>query len=443
MQENQTSNIAPIDPQVYAESLGADTRKKYRMFAYASTWFGCFTDVVMDNSAIIILYLAMLGGSESMIMLSTSLVGMVSMFLLIPTARIVDKLGAKRVINISCYIALTSYLMMASGAFFGGMGKYVAFTGCFIFCISKPLWMGAWMPLLSNILLPKERGDFFGFMRFSYYILSASILSLVGFAMGEKPPAWVLQTVIAMTGILVIGRIIFISKIKIPDHVEVKRNIRKSVKEALSNSSLVGFCIYICFISFAYMTVLPLPMLYLKKGLHCGDNIVQIISSVGIFGYVLGFFVYGKLVRQIGIRNMQFMIHTLFILIPLSFFFCGEKTPYVAEIAGVLLFFGNFAFACFYCAFSQETLSLAKPGNVPMSTALCQTYQMMGMGFSRVASSFLLLGGILSTSWNYGGFTFNNYQTIFLICASLGFFGLALVILLPSVIRNRDNYYNP
>ena len=117
MQENQTSNIAPIDPQVYAESLGADTRKKYRMFAYASTWFGCFTDVVMDNSAIIILYLAMLGGSESMIMLSTSLVGMVSMFLLIPTARIVDKLGAKRVINISCYIAMASYLMMASGAF--------------------------------------------------------------------------------------------------------------------------------------------------------------------------------------------------------------------------------------------------------------------------------------------------------------------------------------
>ena len=116
MQENLTSTTAPVDPQAYAQSLGADTRKKYRIFAYASTWLGCFTDVVMDNSAIIILYFALLGGSESMIMLSTSLVGVVSMFLLIPTARVVDKLGAKRVINISCYIAMVSYLIMASGA---------------------------------------------------------------------------------------------------------------------------------------------------------------------------------------------------------------------------------------------------------------------------------------------------------------------------------------
>jgi len=440
----ETQNAAPADPQAYAESLGAATRKKYRTYAYASTWFGCFTDVVIDNSAILILYFAMLGGSESLIMLSTSLVGIVSMFLLIPTARIVDRLGAKRVINISCAIAMFSYLMMASGAFFGHeIGKIVAFAGCFIFCASKPLWIGAWMPLLSNILLPSERGDFFGFMRFTYYILTASVLSAVGFLMGENPPEWFLQAVIAATGLLVIGRIYFISKIKIPPHTPPKRNIAKSVREALSNSPLAGFCVYICFISFAYMTVLPLPMVYLKKGLHCGDNIVQIISSVGIFGYVLGFFVYGRLARAIGIRNMQFLIHALFIAIPLGFFFCGEKTPCAAEIAGALLFFGNFAFACFYCAFSQETLALAKPGNVPMSAAVCQTYQMAGMGFSRVASSFLLLGGILSGSWSYAGMEFNSYQTIFLICSALGIFALMMLVLLPSMFPEKDDFYNP
>ena len=441
MQENTQS---PIDPQSYAESLSDAQRKKYRMYAYASTWFGCFTDVVMDNSAVIILYLAMLGGSDTLIMLSTSLVGMVSMFVLIPTARIVDRLGAKKVINISCVIALVSYLIMASAALFPqGVGKVVAFGGCFLFCVSKPLWMGAWYPLLSNILQPQDRGNFFGFMRFSYYILSGGVLLTVGFYMGENPPAYFLQLVLAMTGLLVIGRIIFIAKIKIPPHVKTTRNIVKSVKDALSNSSLVGFCVYVCFLSFAYLTVLPLSMIYLKKGLECGDNIVQIITSIGIGGYVLGFFVYGKLVKTIGIRNMWLFIHALFIIIPLGFFFCSKTLPLATEIAGVLLFFGNFAFACFYCALSQDTLALAKPDNVPMSTAVCQTYQMMGMGFARCASAFLLLGGILSTGWEWCGIQFSHYQTVFLICAALAFFGLIMIFCLPSVIRNRTNYYNP
>ncbi len=80
----------------YVKTLSDETRRRYRLYAYASTWFGCFSDVVMDSSAIIILYIAALGGGNGMVMFSTSLVGIMSMFFLIPTSRSVDNLGINK-----------------------------------------------------------------------------------------------------------------------------------------------------------------------------------------------------------------------------------------------------------------------------------------------------------------------------------------------------------
>lgn len=428
----------------YVKTLSDETRRRYRLYAYASTWFGCFSDVVMDSSAIIILYIAALGGGNGMVMFSTSLVGIMSMFFLIPTSRLVDKLGIKKVIGIACYIAFASYLTMAAGAFCGSwLGKYVAIFGCMCYCVSKPLWMGAWFPLLTNILLPSERGDFLGFMRFSYNILTGTVLFAVGVAMGEKPPIWLLQAVIAITGMLVLGRIFFIAKIKIPPHVPTKHNLRKAVSTAFKNSSMVAFCAYVCFLSVAFMPVIPLAFVYMKNGLDCGDNVVQIISSIGIGGQILSFLVYGRLVRRIGIRNMQLLVHGLFVAIPAALFFCGNSTPFLPEITGFLLFSASFAYGCFYCSFSQETLALARPGNVAMATAVCQTYQLAGTAIGRSATSFVLGYGILSAAWTVGGTAFNHFQTLFLICAAMSLLSAVLLVCIPSVMPENDNYYNP
>ena len=171
-----------------ANALSDQCRKKFRSYAYASTWFGCFADLLPESSAVIILYLAMLGASNTLIMLSTGISGIVSMFLLIPASCIVDKLGPRKVVNISCCVACVSYLIMATAPFFGTAAQYVVLVGCIIFCVSKPLWTAAWYPILGEILKPSERGDFLGFMRFSYYILTGSVFFLIGLLMGKNRP---------------------------------------------------------------------------------------------------------------------------------------------------------------------------------------------------------------------------------------------------------------
>lgn len=428
----------------YAESFSARNRKKFRLYAYGSTWFGCFADIMPESTAVIILYLAMLGASNTTIMLSTGIAGAVSMFLLIPSSCLVDKLGPRKVVNISCALACVSYLIMATAPFWGkSAAQYVVLAGCVSFCISKPLWTAAWYPILSDILTPEERGEFLGFMRFSYYVLSGAVFFLLGVAMGKKPPVWLLQLAVGIAGILALGRSFFISKIEIAPRELGKYDLKKAFFTSVRNTRLVGFAVYVAFLSLSFAAILPLTLIYLKSGLGYGDNLVQMLSTAGICGSICGFFFYGKIIRVIGIRSLEICIHTAYILIPLGLFLCGENLSSPSIPIGGLLFAGNFAFACFSCAVSQEILALARPGNVTMASAFTQTYQMMGTTCGRFVVSLLVGNGVLASTWNFWGFSISRYQTIFLLCAGEALFCVILFLFLPSAVAKHDDYYNP
>ena len=188
---------------------------------------------------------------------------------------------------------------------------------------------------------------------------------------------------------------------------------------------------------------MPLTLTYLQNTLHLGADLVQLLSCAGIAGNVCGFFFYGKTVKKIGIRNLEILIHFTFILIPLALAFCHGSLPHVEIVIGVLLFLGNFVYACFYCAFSQEILALARPGNATMASAFANTYMQIGIAVGRSTAGFLLGCGALTATWQMWGVGFTDFQTLFLICSGLALFGLILIFSLPSVIPKHDDYYAP
>ena len=49
----------------FAETLTERERRRGRILAYASTWFGCISEVMMDSSAIIIIYITLLNGTSA------------------------------------------------------------------------------------------------------------------------------------------------------------------------------------------------------------------------------------------------------------------------------------------------------------------------------------------------------------------------------------------
>ena len=47
----------------FVDTLSDSERKRFRLLAIASTWFGCFGDILVDNSAIMILFFLALESS--------------------------------------------------------------------------------------------------------------------------------------------------------------------------------------------------------------------------------------------------------------------------------------------------------------------------------------------------------------------------------------------
>ena len=428
----------------FANTLSDAQRKRARIHAYASTWFGCISEVMLDSSAIIILFLTMLGGSETLTMFSTSLSGIVFMFMMIPCAGFVDRFGLKRSVTLACSMGCIGYLLMASAPFFGmELAQYVVLAGCLIYCISRPIYGATWYPLLDNFLLPSDRAVFFGFMRFSYMILSGVIFFLAGLAMGKEPPVWLMQVFIAAAGLCVLGRKFFVDKFPLESQSPATYDLKKALGISIKNGPLIGFSIYVCCLTAANCSIIPLAFIYLKKQLGLGDNVVQIISAIGIGGTICGYFVFGKLLKFLSMKRLQIMTHIAYILIPLALFFSGSNIGGYVYVIAALLFIGNFFCACFYCSFSTEMLALAHPGNKTMAAAFCQTYYYIGTAGGRLSTSIMLGSGILMPIWSKWNISFCKFQSLFLIYAALAAFFLILLLGLPSVVPEHKDYYEP
>lgn len=431
----------------FVDTLSDSERKRFRLLAIASTWFGCFGDILVDNSAIMILFFLALESSETLTMFQTSLSGIAFLILLVPASFLVANFGCKPVVRASCLISLVSFVLMSFAPWLGVAGKYWTAFWCFVYAFSRVLWSGSWFPLLTYILKPEERGKFFGMMRFSYYVITGTVFFLLGLFMGEKPPVLFLQIVLFVVGLLAWGRWLCIKQIRLPEQGEAQTsgaNMKTAFLTSLRNAPLVMFSVYICFSMAAFGGLTPLVLLYVKEGLHFGDGTTQLLSTVTIVGCAIGYLVFPVILKKFGMRTLQLLAHILFILLPAALFFCGKDVPYLFYILLVLLFLCNFVWAVFYAGASSEMLALARPGNATMATAFSQTYLQFGLAAGRIASSLLLGGGLLAVHWDFHGLSISNYQSIFLIAAGFATFCLTLIFCLPSVVpRHDEDYYNP
>ncbi len=429
----------------FADTLTERERKHARLKAYAATWSSCISEVMLDSSAIIILFITMNGGSPTFTMLSTGMSGIMCMFLMIPCAGIVDMITPKKAIKYAAITACFGFLLLASAPFWGNLlAKYIALAGCFFYCILRPLYSTAWYPVLDNFLRPQDRSSFFGIMRYSYMTLSTIIFFILGLVMGKNPPFWLMQIVIAVTGILVLGRWYFVDRLPEPEIKKAERyDLKGALRISIKNSSLVTWSLYSCFLTMGYTSLLPLALIYLKQHVQLGANTVQIISTVALAGSISAFFCFSFLVKRLGMRLLETLVHFSFMLVALGFFLLGKETPGIVVIASIILFFNNFCTATFMCINSIEMLSLARPGNKTMAMAFCMTYQAVGTTIGRFGTSLVLGAGILAPSWIKWGIRFSSYQTIFLSYAVILLIVFLLLPHLPSFVSKHEDYYEP
>jgi len=428
----------------FAAQFDDRERKRGRLFAYASTWFGCYAEVMLDSSAIIILYITMLHGSATLTMLSTALTAAAAIALTIPSAGIADRIGLRRSYAIACYVGCAGYLLMAAAPFVGvPLDKYMVLFGCLVYCLSRPLYGVTWYPILDNVLLPAERGGFFGAMRFSYLTLTAASFFLVSLAMGKNPPVWAMQLVIALVGLMIIGRKCCLDRLPVDEKERGCYDLKKSLVISIRNRPLTGWAIYTCCLTLAFSSLLPLTFIYLAREIKANDVVVQWISVAYMVGMIFGYLLTAKLLRRFGVRVLQPWGHVFYAAGGFGLFILGPATPGFYFIIGVILFLLGFWAANCMCCYSIELMALARPGNKTMASAFLSTYSSVGSACSRFVTAMIIGGGMLAPHWSKWGMTFCSYQTLFLFFAALQTFFLLMLFLVPSIVPKNNDYYVP
>lgn len=407
---------------------------------------GATGDVTLIDSAVIILYATMLGASDMFSLITTSLIPLFNGILIIPMALLAAKFGNQQLILRVCSLAFCAYLMVVAAPFFGTAAVPVLIQSLVAFAIFQTGYVAGWFPMLDTFLSRERRSAYLSRMRFWWQLSSVVFIFLVGLCIGKNPPLWHLQVALLIAAIVFSGRIFFIARIPVfKTEKKETYEVRKGLALALSNKPLAGYSVYLFVLNLAAYGTIPLATLYLKKYLHAPDNVIIIISSVTLFGMLVGSLCAGRIIQRFGLKNTFLGIHATYALTNILIFFIGKDTmsstlTYAAF--AVLLLIYSFTFANANVASTSEMMALATPGNKVMAMAFCGTFYYGGSGLSRLVTSLVLGGGILAPEWHVGNTTFCHYQTIFLIYSVAIVFAAMLLVVVPAVFpKGEYSYY--
>ena len=428
----------------YADTLSDRQRRHYRRTAVSSTMFGCISTQLIESNALVVLYLTMLGGSDSFSMFSSSLTSISNILLLIPCAALAARWGLRRTYTLSSAVGFLAFLLMAAAPFLGSGAKYAVISGCFIYALTLTFYASTWYPLLDNFLKPEERGPFFSRMRFIYILFNAGLLFLLGKFLGANPPLWLLQGVFVVAGTALWGRKICMDHLPLdPAMQRESPDLKKTLGICLHNQSLVGFSVYLCFIYLAFSAALPLALIYMKANLKLADGTIVMLTSIHLIGKLAGFWLLGKISGIIAMRWQLIGTHILALATLLLLLFLLPGMKGLIFLFGLAFFLLGVTNAFLLCISSVEMLALATPGNKIMAIAFCSTSISIGTAAGTLLTSLLLGCGALAPVWHLGGLQLTKFQLLFGLYVLAVLFFFLLLPLVPAVVRKHENYYEP
>lgn len=427
-------------PLPFAETLSDEKRRHYRNTAIGSTLLGCISSQLVENGAVIVLFLTLLGGSESFAMFSSSLMSLSGIFLLIPCAAFAAKCGIRITYSISCIAGFLGFCLIAAAPYCGTLGKYAVITGCSVYTLTLNFYSSTWYPLLDNFLRKEERTAFFSRMRFIYMLFNAGLLFLLGKCAGSNTPVWAFQLLFLLAGAGLLGRKICMDHFPLdPAMQRESADLRKTLPICLHNRPLMGFSIYLCCLYMTFSAALPMTMIYMKNTLHIATGTIVILSSVNLLGKLTGFFLLGKTGRYCSMRTQILFTHILALLSVGALVFLSGGGIKMLILAGSAFFFLGTVNALLMCINAVGILELAVKGNKLMAMAVCSTLVYIGTAAGTLLTTFLLKEGVIKNIWILAGKEFSKFQLL----AGAFFLGIFLCFLLlpfvPGMSQKMQN----
>jgi MFS family permease len=416
-------------------ALSIEDQKAGMRHAIIAACFGSIGPVLISNSSVIILYANLLGVSETVSLVTTSLQDCSKCLLMIPFAYIAEYIGHKRMTLLGNLLACIMLFLCASAGFFPSISRYVLLGSLAGFSISIAFYLSSWFPLLSNVVPEDMRGTFFGKMRFTWQLFSGIILVIISLLVGKSADLITLQAIVAFAGILYVGRLYHLSRIKEVKSSKTTPPLRSLLSDAISNKQLVGFSIYLLCLYMAANATIPVTFIFAKNSLKLADNIVVVLSALLLTGLIIGYLAASKIVDKFGVKGIFLCAHMSFGI--LNFMLLAVKTDSLTDtiILGSITVAYGFFFALASIAVTSEVFNLAPENNKGISMAFCLSFYSAGLGGSRFLASLILGSGLLSPTWQFLGMQVTKYHTMFLFYGCAVVVTSLLMVLVPSVTK--------
>ncbi len=410
-----------------------------------SACFGAMGDITLTDSAVIILFAAMIGAGDMFAMFTTALMPFFNGVCLIPMALLATKVGNQRLIIRVIALSVLMFLLIAASPWFGSWSVTVMIGGLTLFSFFHTGYAAAWFPMLDTFLTPDRRGSYLSRMRFCWQFSSWLFLFLIGLVIGKTPSLGMLQGVLFLSAVIFAGRCYFIGRIPV-FRVEERdaSGLRKGLKIAVGNKALTGYSVYLFVLNIGSCGTIPLVMLYLKRHIIAPDNVTVILSSATMLGMLLGSITAGKILHWLGVKKIMLTAHGIYLFGNIAFFLLGKNSMPPLMLYGcltVLLLIYSSTLGCAYITSTFEMMKLATPGNKTMAMAFCGTLSSSGSGVSRILCSLFLGAGVLAVEWSCGETLFSIYQTLFLLYAVMLVFAAVLLLVVPAVFPDGRYAY--
>ena len=425
-----------------SKNTSSAQRKKYQRYIIASECCGSIPGAMLTDSAVIIFFITQLGSGESFSVMTSSFRFLISGLLTIPCAYFAMYLGCRQAVKLSSLTGTIAFLLLALSPFAGPYKGICAMACCILYCLALTIYSPAIWPLIDSTLEKGERIGFIGRNRFSWMICSSVFILLCGFLTDKDTPLWQLQLAIGAAALIAFGRYIFIDRV--PDVGRVSAgnlSFGKALKTAASNLPLCGFALYLFFLYLGAYALIPVGYIYLKRVLLVPANEVIIISGLAMGGTMTAYFLIGKITKLLPPGRIIPLVHGILLLNAGILFLLPSAWKCTPYIIGAVLVITSMTIAVSSAVTAGEILALARPDNKLMAVAFGNTIYQIGMGGGRFMASLLLGCGALCPSWTMWGMNLSNCQSLFLVSLIILFFALPLLLLVPSLIKERDYYY--
>jgi MFS family permease len=303
-----------VNETPHKRSAGMAEHQQYAgmRLVYCGQAFGAVLTQLLSASAVGVLFIKHLGGSDFQAMLLVSLFSL-PRILQVPVSLLVRPSRGKHFM-LTCWMLNGVAVGVAIAATFLPVAPPIKVFLVLLFISTGALLQMSgltfWFPLLHDVVPSRMRGRFFGRMRTIWGATSFAAIVLTGLFLGSDPQPWRFQVVLGIALGLYLARNLFIARVPEPQtHADDNySNWKEYVRQILSRREVVVFCVYFSLLTFAAGFLNTPLVLYMRHmGFAVRDNVI--VFSFNVLGRLLSLFIAGVLADRIGTRRVFLMAH--------------------------------------------------------------------------------------------------------------------------------------